>query len=247
MTRKRLLGVVFLATVLFQAPLLEGEFLFYDDARFVVRNESIEDLSNTGRFFTDLATTASSDAPTQDIYRPLRTFSYAVITSVSGKNARSFHLASLLFHAATAALLAMVLLEAGLSAWPAAVGALVWGLHPVTVEATAWICSLGDVLCGFFALLSLLLYARDRLVPALLALVVALLGKEAAIVMPGIWLAWDAFLRPDELRRRALRGAAPALGIVLVFLVLRGALIGAGMAQTEQPLGGLSLLCVATR
>ena len=38
-----------MATLLFQSPVLQGEFLFYDDARFVVRNESIETLSNTGR------------------------------------------------------------------------------------------------------------------------------------------------------------------------------------------------------
>ncbi|MHC4408494.1 MAG: hypothetical protein ACYS0F_05770 [Planctomycetota bacterium] len=238
MSRGWLFGAVFLATFLFQSPVLQGEFLFYDDARFVVRNESIDSLSNTGRFFSDLSTTASVDAPTADIYRPLRTFSYAVVNALAGKSARAFHMASLLFHAAAAGLLALVLLQAGLTPWPALAGAVAWGLHPVTVEASAWICSLGDVMCGFFALLSLLAYARNRLVLAILALVVALLAKEAAVVMPGIWLAWDFFFRREELKRRVGTGALPALGVVLAFLVWRGALVGAGMSQTEQPLGG---------
>ncbi|MHC4938823.1 MAG: hypothetical protein ACYTHK_07640 [Planctomycetota bacterium] len=246
MSRGVLFGVVFMATLLFQSPVLQGEFLFYDDARFVVRNESIETLSNTGRFFTDLSTTASVDAPTKDIYRPLRTFSYAVITAISGKSAKSFHMASLLFHAAAAGLLALLLREGGLSAWPALAGALAWGLHPVTVEATAWICSLGDVMSGFFALLATLAYVRGRTVLALLALVVALLAKEAAVVVPGLWLAWDFFYRREELKQRSLRGVLPALGIVIGFLVWRGALVGAGMSQTPQPLGGSHANAVRT-
>jgi len=237
-TRGRVLIAVFLATLLFQSPVLDGEFLFYDDARFVVRNESIEDLSNAPRFFTDLTTTASKDAPTTDIYRPLRTLAYAVIHAVAGESARAFHMASLLFHAAAAALLALVLLEARLAPWPALLGALAWALHPATVESTAWICSLGDVMCGCFALASLLMHARNRPVFAFAFLAVALLAKEAAVVMPGVWLAWDFFFRRDEVKGRFLRRALPALGVVVAFLVVRGAVVGAGMSQTAEPLGG---------
>ena len=57
-------GFAMLATVLVHGSLIGGEFLFYDDARFVVRNESIDDLSNFGRYFTDLGTTA----PPQGLY-----------------------------------------------------------------------------------------------------------------------------------------------------------------------------------
>jgi len=244
--RLGLLGIAFVATLLVQGSVLKGDFLFYDDARFVVRNRAIQDLGNTPRFFTDLSTTASADAPTKDIYRPLRTFSYAVIHAVAGEDAAAFHAVSLLVHAATAALLLLLLLETGLAAVPALAGALAWSLHPVTVEATAWICSLGDVLCGFFALLSVLLHARNRPVPAFLALAVALLGKEAAVVVPGLWLAWDLLQRPAEAKRNAVARALPALGIVLLFLVVRGAVIGAGMSQTDSPLGGSHANAVRT-
>jgi len=245
-TRGWLLASVFLATLLFQAPVARGGFLFYDDARFVVRNRAIEDLSNAPRFFTDLSTTASADAPTKDIYRPLRTLAYSVVHTVAGKSARAFHVTSLLFHAATAVLLALVLLEAGSGSWAVLVGALAWALHPVTVEATAWICSLGDVMCGFFALLSLLAHIRNRPVLAFLALVTALLAKEAAVVVPGLWLAWDFFFRREQVARSALRRALPALAVVLAFLVVRGAVIGAGMSQTDRPLGGSHANAVRT-
>ncbi|MEM8885258.1 MAG: hypothetical protein AAGD14_14415 [Planctomycetota bacterium] len=238
MSRGVLATAVFLVTLLVQSPALRGEFLFYDDARFVVRNEAIEDLGNTPRFFHDLATTASSDAPTEDIYRPLRTFTYALIANVYGKQPAGFHFVALLFHAGAAGLLVFLLLRAGCSLPGAALGALAWGLHPVTVEVTAWISSLGDAICGFFVVVSMLAYDARRTGWALAALVVALLGKEAAIVVPGLWLAWDYFLRRDEWKGRAGRAVAPALGIVLLFLVVRGVVVGAGMSQQSEPLYG---------
>jgi hypothetical protein len=243
---RRLFFAAVVITLLVQAPVVNGEFLFYDDARFIVRNESIESLSNTLRFFHDLETTASTDAPTKDIYRPLRTFTYAVLTHVSGKDARAFHLASLLFHALTAGVLALVVRRSGVGIGASLAGALVWGVHPVTVESTAWVCSLGDVMCGFFGVLSLLAHIGRRRALALVLLAVALLAKEAAVVVPGLWLAWDYFLRREETKPAALRGAVPGLALVLVFLAVRGAVIGAGMSQLDGPLGGSHANAVRT-
>jgi len=234
----RLFFAAMVCTLLVHATVVGGDFLFYDDARFVVRNTAIEDLGNTARFFTDLETTASADAPTTDIYRPLRTFGYALLTSVAGKSSAAFHMASLLFHAATAGLLALVLSRAGLSFGASLAGALAWALHPVTVEASAWVCSLGDLMCGFFSLLSILAYIDRRRAVAFVLLTVALFAKEAAVVVPGIWLAWDYFLRRDEAKAGAWRGALPGLALVICFLVLRGAIIGARMNQVAEPLGG---------
>jgi len=234
----RVFFAAMVVTLLVHATVVNGEFLFYDDARFIVRNESIESLANTPSFFSDLSTTASADAPTEDIYRPLRTFSYAVLTSIAGKSPTAFHMTSLLFHALTAGLLSLVFLRTGLSYWPALAGALAWAVHPVMVESTAWICSLGDLMCGCFSLLSLLAYIDRRRMLALVLLTVALFAKEAAVVVPGIWLAWDYFFRRDETRAGALRGAVPGLAVVLCFLIVRGAILGARMNQVSEPLGG---------
>ena len=83
MSDRWLFGVAFVVTLLAQSWIVDGKFLSYDDSRFVERNRAIEDLSNPAAFFHDLDTTASADAPTRDIYRPLRTLTYAVITKVS--------------------------------------------------------------------------------------------------------------------------------------------------------------------
>lgn len=237
-------GLLFLAvcvvSLLFHLPGSDNDFLFYDDGRFIVRNDSIDEVGDPVRFFRDLDTTTSADAPTREIYRPIRTLSYALLVQAFGKESRAFHRFGILLHALTSGLLALLLVRAGLTGWPALVGALAWGLHPVQVEAVAWATSLGDLWCGLFTVLAMLLFASERRAVTLfapLALVMALFSKEAAIVIPGLWLAWDYFLRPERLKRGALTVVLPGVLVVVGFLLFRG-WIGAGMRQTPEPLGG---------
>jgi len=235
---------VVILTLLVHVRAKAGEFVFHDDYRYVVNNQAIDRVGNPVRFFTDLST-LSPQSPTRDIYRPIRTLSYAVITSLSGgkESAAPFHALAVLLHALTAGLLAALLLRAGLGTFGALVGSLLFGFHPVTVEVTAWVCSLGDAWCGFFAVASVLAYAADRRMLALLALVLALFSKEHAVVVPGLWILWDVFVRPERLRdgrwrRTLLLGAAPAAAILVGFLVFRGDVAGAKMSQVGEPIGG---------
>jgi hypothetical protein len=236
------LAVVFVA-LLVHARAKRGDFVFHDDYRYVVNNEAIDRVGNPVRFFTDLST-LSPQSPTRDIYRPVRTLSYAVIASTRGKeSAAPFHWLAILLHAGTTALLLLLLVRAGLRSFASAVGALFFGLSPVTVEVTAWVCSLGDAWCGLLSVASVLAYAADRRLLALGALVLAIFSKEHAVVVPGIWLAWDAFLRPERLRGGAWRktlllGAAPAAALVLGFLLFRAHVAGARMSQVGEPMGG---------
>ena len=107
-------------------------------------------------------------------------------------------------------------------------------------EVTAWISSLGDAWCGFFCALSILLYAKDRRIPAFVAFVLALFSKEHAVVLPGLWLAWDFYLRRERFKGAWLRAAAPGLAIIVAFLFFRAGL-GAKMSQVAEPLGGSRL------
>jgi len=247
MKRRWVVLLVGLVAFLVHLPAKGGDFLFYDDERFIVLNREIEHVGNPLRFFVDLDTTATKEKPTKDIYRPVRTLSYAFLHQLFGKGQPAWwHGLAILLHAGCAMLLVWLLLVAGCDRWPAAAGALLFALHPVTVETTAWICSLGDLWCGLFVLLSMLAWARDRRILAGIALVIALFSKEHAVVVPGLWLAWDYFLRPERRRARAaLGGVAAGLALVVVFLVFRGSL-GGTMRQIEGPLGGSHLTAVFT-
>ncbi|MFI5402711.1 MAG: hypothetical protein ACHQ1G_07230 [Planctomycetota bacterium] len=242
MTTRWAVLLVAVTALLVHAPANWGEFVFHDDYRYVVNNPAIDRVGDPLRFFTDLST-LSEQSPTADIYRPVRTLSYAAITALRGKeSAAPFHKLAILLHAGTAVLLLLLLRRAGLGPFAASAGALFFALSPVTVEVTAWVCSLGDSWCGFLAVASVLAYAADRRVLACVALVLALFSKEHAVVVPGLWLAWDAFLRPERLRvgawrRTLLLGAAPAAALVAAFLLFRTG-VGAKTSQVSEPIGG---------
>src|SRR5688572_18465199 len=81
-----------------------------------------------------------------------------------GMNPLGYHLQSLLWHAATAALFLVVASHLLQRAWPAAtpgmlrvgagVAALFFALHPLRVESVAWITERRDLVSGFFYLLT---------------------------------------------------------------------------------------------
>src|SRR5207237_6561255 len=87
--------------------------------------------------------------------------------------------------------------------WAAVVGALIYALHPLRVESVVWITERRDVVCGFFALLSVLAYLRrieeERAgrkgtrwyVLSLAAFAVSLLSKALSITLPAALLILD--------------------------------------------------------
>src|SRR5262249_23721959 len=132
--------------------------------------------------------------------------SLAVDHTLWGLDPVGYHLTNLVLHAASAALLFVLarrlLLRAGLSEVArdagAAVGALLWAIHPLRVESVAWVTERRDVLSGFFFLLALLAYTLPperpgRLAAALAATALALLAKASTMVLPVVLVALDVY------------------------------------------------------
>src|SRR5262249_61988080 len=97
-------------------------------------------------------------------WQPLAWLSFALDYQLWGLDARGFHLTSLVLHAVNAALLAVLaerlLACAGVGAGRRRAGAvcaaLLWGGHPLRVEAVAGAAERHDVLSGVFFFLTLL-------------------------------------------------------------------------------------------
>jgi tetratricopeptide (TPR) repeat protein len=195
-------------------PALGGDFV-YDDERFIEKNPAVTQLSaaNVARYFTD---PTSHSIVGHDIYRPLRTLEFAVDWAISGGRPWFFHLRSVLWHALACVLLYAVLRRLLAADGPALVGTLAFALHPVNTESVAWITSRGDVLLLFWFLLALLLYLRDRPLPAAFAFLGALLSKETAVFFPAAVLMVDLFRRAD--RRWAWYGVYGAMAVAFVAL-----------------------------
>jgi tetratricopeptide (TPR) repeat protein len=66
-----------------------------------------------------------------------------------------FHATNVLFHLLNALLVYWLLIQLGLRISSAAIGALVFAIHPVQVESVAWVSSFRDLLAAFWGLLYL--------------------------------------------------------------------------------------------
>jgi tetratricopeptide (TPR) repeat protein len=115
-------------------------------------------------------------------------------------------------------------------------GSLLWLLHPLHVEAVAWIASVPEMGCGFFYLLAFRLFLRAekagswrvaRHALAALAYLPALFFKEAAFSFPLLLIAyWFFFSDAVETWRRRAACWAMYAGAAVVYSAARVAALG---------------------
>lgn len=154
-------GVVLaVVALLTHAPVLfpAGDFTSWDDLDTVANNPSIGAL---GRPSTIEGLRTLWTEPRGHLYIPV-TYTVWWLVGAVGDTATAFKWTSSLIHAACGCLL-MVMLRAMtgslLTAW---VASLVFVVHPLTVEAVAWVSGLKDLLAAGFGLLAVALLVRGR-------------------------------------------------------------------------------------
>jgi hypothetical protein len=119
-----------------------------------------------------------------------------------------FHTANLAVHWLCACVVLEILRSLKIRDWPAALGAMVFAVHPLQTEAVAWASAMKDLLSGLFSLLCIWRYiealenegpARKRNYWAsTLLFAAALLSKPSTVVLPLIVGAidWIIYRRP---------------------------------------------------
>jgi hypothetical protein len=236
-----------------------GAGFVYDDHRFVVHNPAIESLSPLA-YFADPRTASAEAGIEPDVYRPLRTLHFAVDRALFGLREVFWHLGNVLLHALVAVLAWVLLLRvvapgagrAGRVA--AALGALLFAVHPVTAEAVAWVSSRGDLLAMLLVLSGLEVLRRTgvaRTVGGAALVALGCLAKESAVVAFA-WLPLRDLALPRTVRpplRTTLARSGLLLAVAVAYLVVRGAVMeaagGRPLAQVDLPEGS-RLLTVAT-
>ena len=176
-------------------------FFSLDDPDYVTRNPLIRGWSgeNLRHILTE---------PYFANYSPLHILSYLADHSIAGMNPLAFHLSSNLWAGLGAGL--VYLLGTMLSGRRLiGLGAgLLFAVHPVHVEAVAWISSRKDLVAAVFALLSVLAWLLCRragrgkagwYAASLVCFVLALAGKLSVAVLPGILAAFDLFIEKRRL------------------------------------------------
>lgn len=182
------------------------DFINYDDNVNVYANPLFADLSLAGfaRFWA---------ASYEGLYIPLTYCLWALLAKIStllpfsGQplNPHVFHFANVIVHGVNTVLLTVLLRRLLQHQWAAMGGALLFALHPVQVEAVAWVSSMKDLLAVFFSLLALwqwvLFSQRDgsscrtgRYVFGTIFYGAALLAKPSAVVLPLVAAVLGFFL-----------------------------------------------------
>ncbi len=143
-----------LGTILVYLPVHRHQFIVYDDPQYVVENRIVQAGITLSGIKWAFSTFHASN------WHPVTWLSHMLDAELFGTAPGPHHVINMLFHAANAALVFIVLMHLSNRPWPAAVVAALFALHPLRVESVAWIAERKDVLSAFLGLLTLLFYAR---------------------------------------------------------------------------------------
>ncbi len=191
-----------------------GNGFVADDISFVKENISIRDTGNIPDYFLFPKTLAAADSEWGTIiYRPLRTASYAVDYYLYELRPEGYHVTNLLLHMAACVTLYFLVLAIFNMQQVAFLSALIFSLHPLHIEAVSWIASRADLLGLILLNLSLLSYIHYRKSPEKKAFLVfslalsllAYLGKETMVSLPGMVVAYDYAARGGRTVRETIR------------------------------------------
>lgn len=226
--------LLIVVTLAIFSPIRNHEFV-WDDRSNVAENPYL-------RQVTGANVLSFWQKPYQQLYIPLTYTVWAGIAAVAGNltaeprnrfDAGPFHMVNLILHILSALVVFVILRRFTGQEWAAGAGALLFGLHPLQVEAVSWVTGMKDLLSGLLSLVALwqyLVYAGPdgageqkkgwgiHYGIATGAFVLALLAKPSAVAVPVVAWALDYGL----LKRSWRQSAKSLAGWVVLAIVFIG-------------------------
>ena len=229
-------GAILAATFLAYVGALSFEFVF-DDQAGIVRNGSLRAWHYLPSYFTSHVWSFLYPHLLSNYYRPLFLLWLRVNFILFGLNPWGWHLTSVLAHLAVTFMVYRLALRLIGDDRGAAAAALVFGLHPVHVEAVAYVSAVPEVLSTLCLLGALLAWVRSRepashpawMLASVLLFCLALLAKESGMMLP-VFVAIYAWVycrseggkaQPARRLGTALLAASPFLAATVPYIVLR--------------------------
>jgi tetratricopeptide (TPR) repeat protein len=204
-------------------PARQFQFVSWDDRDLVTENPLLvpPTIEHLRHFWTD---------PFMGLYTPLSyTLWWSLIKVSGGADPRVFHAVNIVLHACSAVLVLAILRTCVANDLAAFIGALLFALHPLQVEAVAWVSGMNNLLAAALALAAIRLYLayaqstsrRRWMVYALglLTFALALFAKPTAIVTPLIVLVLDVGFLKRPLRT-AIVGIIPWICLAIPFAII---------------------------
>ncbi len=207
--------VVILLTAAVHWPVLSCESFCFDDDQYLLENRLVQNpgLDSAWCFMREVLRPST----VRGYYQPLSMISLMLDYAFGGRsdNLLPFRITSLYLHLSNTVLVIVLLYILFGHGWSAALGGLVFGAHPLTVEAVAWLGERKTLIGAFFALWCLvlyLLYARRNkkgyYFGCLGCMVAAFMSKPTTVPLPFLMLVLD-YWPLKRLCRKALYEKIP--------------------------------------
>jgi len=190
-------------------PVLRAQAVAFDDMEYVVDNPQVQNPSwrTAGRFLREVLTPTG----VRGYYQPLTLISLMLDFALGGRpdEFSAFHRTNLTLHAVNSVLAAVLFWQlfrrgaeqgsargtatpaARTPLWPAVLVALLFGVHPLTVEPVAWVVERKTLLATFLSLAAVNLYFyhlqrpnRMWYVAAVLLFAAGLMAKPTTVMLP---------------------------------------------------------------
>ncbi len=221
-----------LTAIVFSSSLRNG-WSGYDDHIYIENNPLIRDISAAG--LLEMVKTTEVNGS----YSPLSLYTFGLNYRLGKLDPGAYHLTNCILHLANTGLCFWFILLLTGSRQGAFFISMIFGIHPMHVEAVAWISSRKDLLFTFFTLAGLILYLRlpgklgQRAVWTGIAIFIlyflSLNSKSTAISFPVVLIGLELF------RGEKLSGKKLLLILPLVFMsVIYG---GIAIAAQREGLG----------
>jgi hypothetical protein len=205
----------------------------FDDIQLVYNNYHL--LKDPGNIFKAFTLDVFWKTPGA-YYRPLLTVSLMLDVLLGGQQTSWFHASNILLHSACAVLVFTLLLRLQCPRALAFFLGILFAVHPVQAQAVAWVAGRNDSLMALFTMLSLLAFMRFtqcgrwRYYAAhCLLLLLALLSKESALVLPLLICWYYVFVTGHKPSRASVTVVVGCqMLIIAVYLSLRWNALGGG-------------------
>ena len=209
-----------LITLCAYAPCLKGTSLRWDDTKHIIQNVHVympANLTSLKAIFTSFV---------NDTYIPLTTLSFHWQYHTLGIDPFVSHLINIIGAIGTVWLVYLFTLRLRLSPWAAMISSSVFALHPMHVESIAWATERKDILCGFFYLLTLIIYQEylrsSKKYFFWLSIgsgLLSVLSKSMAVSLPWVLLLVD-WSHHGALKKKDLLGKIPFALVILPIAAL---------------------------
>jgi tetratricopeptide (TPR) repeat protein len=235
----RLILLIAVVVFLVWAGAIPGNFV-YDDFSLIVDNAFIKSFRNIPFLFSSNYIAS----PVRDYfyngtynlgsgessYRPVATVTYMLNYALFGLRPWGWRLVNVLLHVASSVLLYILLLRLFANPRLSALGALLFGVHPLSSEVIACVGFRPNILAMLFSLLAILSYfkSRDNIRPgrffyfslSLFCFFMALFCKEIAVFLPAALFVSEYYRQGGSLKKALAgwRGYLCYLAVALIYL-----------------------------